>query len=64
MKGEGTATNCHFTARCRAATQEYATLKGDMLRNTAQLGAFLTLYLGLTQHDTMAFARCERRSAC
>lgn len=36
--------------------QEYATLKGDMLRNTAQLGAFLTLYLGLTQHDTMAFA--------
>lgn len=27
--------------------------------NTAKLGAFLTLYLGVTQHDNMGFVRCS-----
>lgn len=38
-------------------TQEYAELKGELLGNTTKLGAFISLYLGLTQHDAMALVR-------
>lgn len=38
-------------------TQEYAELKAELIGNTTKLGAFISLYMGLTQHDGMALVR-------